>query len=487
MANPICHLLALPAELLHHIAEAASIPERTGAIRCWDGGWLGHPVDRGALFNLALTCRTLADVALPRLYRCVTTTRTAYGTNDEARVFLIHTLCQRPDLAAHVEELTVGGDRWAFCDAADHDDDDSLCYCRSRSERELRASPDEAALFDRAFREHGIGGRKPYQLRRIDETGYGSGHRTCRYKWSRQTGSAAAALAIVKSPNVRRLILQTSTRGLPAVKSAGTLDRLTEVCWSHCNDGPQIWLEGFDWLTAAAPALRRLAVFGVLRICRMVPCSLTELVLSQAWLDRQSIHNMCRAFPKLRRLSFSIDWSRFGQRNTTCARVLGPVAKTYGERLQYLHVDWSMASREVGQWDAAAASLAKLKSMTSLTELVVAAPFIHRRDGQDQATFWGGLLAPNLEVVRFEKVSGAWDARPLLSAIAESCSRIRGLTVECDQAPGDEAAVRSMIDLGRLRHDFNYTVMRAFPIAWLYPGLPIKPKMLTRRRMRIAK
>lgn len=239
-------LLNLPAELLCRIAKAILPPHD----HYWNE-WLGTLVNNRALFNLSLTCKVLADVCLPLLYQHVST-MSPFSWND-VPISMIRTLCLRPDLAAHVPELAVGGEDWMF-----------LCetypgYEVNHRQREWQISPAEAELFNRGFRRHcitSIGDNKSAESddeNRIDtKDGHENGHDSsaayrlaavkapsdaiCDDEWSEQALSALSALAIVKSPNLRSLKLQSRGWALPHdVKPLVTFNKLTEVYWSYAD------------------------------------------------------------------------------------------------------------------------------------------------------------------------------------------------------------------------------------------------------------
>ncbi|KAM3541078.1 hypothetical protein ARSEF1564_006013 [Beauveria bassiana] len=162
---------------------------------------------------------------------------------------------------------------------------------------------------------------------------------------------------------------------------------------------------------------------------------------------------MCKSFPALQRLSFGAKYS--SSDSSKCSYIIRHIVKTYKNSLDDLRLDWSKAEGTFLAWNAADVSLAGVKS---LTELVVAAPFLHRDENDDDRAFWVSLLAPNLNVLRFEAMSGDWLALPLISAVGDNCSQMRSVTVDCKQPPADEAAVRSMFDSKRIGHEFWYTV-----------------------------
>ncbi|KAF1733636.1 hypothetical protein CRV24_005163 [Beauveria bassiana] len=134
---------------------------------------------------------------------------------------------------------------------------------------------------------------------------------------------------------------------------------------------------------------------------------------------------MCKSFPALQRLSFGAKYS-----SSDSAKCSPSQLSTAG-------------TRRICHW---------------LTELVVAAPFLHRDENDDDCAFWASLLAPNLNVLRFEAINGDWLALPLISAVGDNCSQMRSVTVDCKQPPADEAAVRSMLDSKSIGHEFCYTV-----------------------------
>ncbi|OAA35608.1 hypothetical protein BBO_08637 [Beauveria brongniartii RCEF 3172] len=500
-------LVALPTELLHRIAKITSIytgfvpwgcvMEKSDDVlwKSWEPDWLGQPVDRGALRRLALTCKTLAAVALQLLYRHASTVNWK-GYLDTA-TSLFRTLCSRPDLAAHVAELTLGTDYyWHYCDAPVR----RIPLPREPNSHYKRQdwliSPDEAALFNKALRDHGItdmsctklwepgiagysdfdgdddeaddqddGGNasneqehdssSPYRIEAIKPNA------PAHVDGSSRICSALAALAIIKSPNVRRLCLSIRCWTLPrTVQSIGSLDRLTEVYLTGDPDSGGLYDfrldSSFNWLFAAAPVLRKLSLGCVRKIRDVAPCTLTELVLVEADLKNASVREMCKSFPALQRLSFGASYLEGD--GAKCSYVIRRIVKTYKNSLCYLRLDWSWAEEELQQWKPADMSLAELKSMTRLTELVVATPFLHRDKNADDWGFWASLLAPNLNVLRFENISGDWLALPLISAVGDNCSQMRSVTVDCRKPPADEAAVRSMLDSKRIGHEFCYTV-----------------------------
>ncbi|KAM3507136.1 hypothetical protein MY10362_001936 [Beauveria mimosiformis] len=470
-------LVALPTELLHRIAKITSIYTEF-VRRGWTIDWLGQLVDRGALLRLALTCKTLAAVALQLLYRHASTVN--WNGYYDTATSLFHTLCSRPDLAAHVAELTLSTD-YQWCGAA------VLGVVLPREpdthykRQDWLISPDEAALFSKALRDHGFTNMRGTKLREPGIAGYsdfeGDGDQDDDQAGDQDDGgnardeqehdslspyrieaikpntpahvdgfsricSALTALAIVKSPNVRRLCLSSCSLTLPRTgKSIGSLDRLTEMYL--VGDPVTGTLDdfhldsSFNWLFAAAPALRKLSLGFVCRIRDVAPRTLTELVLVQADLEKASVREMCKSFPALQRLSFGASY--FGRDNAKCSYVIRRI-------------------EELQQWKAAGVSLAGLKSMTRLTELVVATPFLHRDKNSDDRSFWASLLAPNLNVLRLEKINGNWLALPLILAVGDNCSQMRSVIVDCRRPPADEAAVRSMLDSKRISHEFCCTV-----------------------------
>ncbi|KAK8150476.1 hypothetical protein G3M48_001684 [Beauveria asiatica] len=499
-------LVALPTELLFRIAKITSI--YTGFVPWgWEIDWLGQPVDRGALLRLALTCKTLAAVALQLLYRHASTVN--WNGYLDTATSLFRTLCSRPDLAAHVTELTLGTDyHWHYFDAAVL----GIALPREPNTHYKRQdwliSPDEAALFNKALRDHGITDTRGTKLWEPGIAGYSdfygddyqdddeadyqdddeadyqddganasdeqehdslSTYRIEAIKTnghphvdgSSRTCSALAALAIVKSPNVQRLCLSSRSWTLPrTVQSIVSLHRLTEVYLAGDPDSGSLedfhLDSSFNWLFAAAPALRKLSLGSVRKIRDVAPCTLTELVLVEADLENTSVREMCKSFPALQRLSFGASFLEGDC--AKCSYVIRHIVKTYKNSLCYLRLDWSWAEEIPPLRKAADVSLAGLKSMTRLTELVVATPFLHRDKNADDRGFWASLLAPNLNVLRFEDISGDWRALPLISAVGDNCSQMRSVTVECSRPPADEAAVRSMLDSKRIGHEFCYTV-----------------------------
>ncbi|KAM3468550.1 hypothetical protein MY5147_007819 [Beauveria neobassiana] len=165
---------------------------------------------------------------------------------------------------------------------------------------------------------------------------------------------------------------------------------------------------------------------------------------------------MCKSFPALQRLSFGAKYS--SSDSAKCSYVIRHIVERYKNSLDYLLLDWSKAEPTFLAWNAADLSLAGVKSMTRLTELVVATPFLHRDQNDDDRAFWASLLAPNLNVLSIEGINGDWLALPLISAVGDNCSRMRTVTVDCKQPPADEAAVRSMLDSKSIGHEFCYTV-----------------------------
>ncbi|KAM3552553.1 hypothetical protein ARSEF4850_007330 [Beauveria asiatica] len=424
-----------------------------------------------------------------------------------------HTLCSRPDLAAHVAELTLGTDyHWHYFDAAVL----GIALPREPNTHYKRQdwliSPDEAALFNKALRDHGITDTRGTKLWEPGIAGYSdfygdddqdddqdddeadyqdddeadyqddganasdeqehdslSTYRIEAIKTnghphvdgSSRTCSALAALAIVKSPNVQRLCLSSRSWTLPrTVQSIVSLHRLTEVYLAGDPDSGSLQDfhldSSFNWLFAAAPALRKLSLGSVRKIRDVAPCTLTELVLVEADLENTSVREMCKSFPALQRLSFGASFLEGDC--AKCSYVIRHIVKTYKNSLCYLRLDWSWAEEIPPLRKAADVSLAGLKSMTRMTELVVATPFLHRDKNADDRGFWASLLAPNLNVLRFEDISGDWRALPLISAVGDNCSQMRSVTVECSRPPADEAAVRSMLDSKRIGHEFCYTV-----------------------------
>lgn len=457
--------MKLPSEILHRIIEATSIYAKVNALLPAEK-WYRRVVDRASLFNLALTCRRLTDVALPRLYQSPTTMN--YSRSQSHGTAMIHTLCSRPDLAAHVVELTLGGDLWGFY----RERTGGLNMNEGPERWRWQVSPDQATLFNQAFRYHGIadGGAddlwdstndamdgqqlatEPYRI----EAAKAPGDEICTHAWSNKACSALAALAIVKSPNLRRVMISSRSWRLPrTVRRCPTLESLQRVSWTCFTDERGFRLDSsLDWLVAAAPELQILNLWPLYGIGDILPCLLTDLSVIDVHLGENSIRSMCRGFPKLQRLTFVSRHSASGEGNATCTFILGCLVETYKTSLEYLYMD---CTKNVPEFGAASGSLAQLTSMTALTQLILVGPLTHWVTGQNERMFWGSLLAPNLENLRLRDVTGHWNALPLLSAIDSTCPKMRKTTVDCDTTPRDHKALDCLVGEVGLKYDFCIT------------------------------
>lgn len=456
-------LSALPTELLRHIVEAAGVIEESYAGRF--KYFPGRSLHWGTLFNIALTSKTLSAIAVPLLYQKLSTDN--YHGYSDAPTSMIRTLCTRPDLAAHVTEIALGGENWGFNSGA------YPGWEKREKRHEWQITPAEADIFNKAFRDNQISGTDdgedadelalppaPYQLQATKAPADGN----CSDNWCTEARSALSGLALVSCPNVRQLMLNSWGWALPRrVRSSVKLEKLTHVHWSYTDtEGGFSLGSSLNWVFAAAPALSKLTFFNLLGIEHVQPCSsVTEVVLDSSCLDEDSMQALCRSFPKLERLTLIVQDTEYADLPANPSYVVSCLSRAYKTSLAYLKLDWSMAEVSTDEWEDRECSLSGLRSMTALRELVIESPFIHR-GGEDEIpeqAFWASLLAPNLETVNFESLSSAaWNALPVVAAVKKTCGKMKKVTMRGSEAPGDEAEFKSIREAGGLGFDFEYTV-----------------------------
>ncbi|KAJ3496945.1 hypothetical protein NLG97_g2290 [Lecanicillium saksenae] len=465
------HLLALPTELLRQIViEAVSHSNLSKAhgIR-----FPGIARSRGALFNLSLTCKSVSEVALSLLYQHLVT-HNPPGFND-AVTSMIRTLCTRPNLAAHVTELAVGGGSWLYFNETNVDWD------TVRMRRKWQISPDDAEIFNQCFRDYKIagtnannlsvsadedGGRSiglpgPYQIEAIEAPVDAA----CDDDWNMEALSALSGLALISSINVQRLIIESNGWTLPRmVKSSRVmLDKLEEINWSCSDADAEFTLDSsLNWVFKAAPALKKLACVNIRGIRDVNVNNVTELSLRRSYLYGKSVEEMCKSFPKLKRLTIEVFERDYLEDDASPSYIVGCLARHYETTLTYLKLDWSEAwSLEFMDLELETPhlkSLSALQVMKALAELVVVSPLSHRIEEPEESeeSFWSCLLPPNLEVLRLEGCNDAWNSLPLLSAIKSKCEKMEKVTMECRSPPGDATELQSLQETGSVGFEFEY-------------------------------
>lgn len=193
--------------------------------------------------------------------------------SNQRLVSLARTLCSRPDLAAAVIELQIGGYKF------DH---------------ELDSSPADISMFNTLLSENFKSAtQQPPPLKQNDGNPYATKFGTF------------AALAIAQSIKVEKLIIEHCYWALPVFKPEA-LCSLTELSLIHGDTEFGFDLSNFQGLLEGAPVLRTLKCHMVNRVSSVVThASLTTLQIDNSSLSVESFAVLISGFPKLEDFLYS--------------------------------------------------------------------------------------------------------------------------------------------------------------------------------------